>query len=748
MTRRLTYVELDAPRCSLVYGSAPCKAKVGVTGPDKCKNTANTCQDFANYSGTETTTLRWVISSDYVPHDPYAVPSISSISIDAQRINPGENLGKRERVTCSFNNHTHGDTDLDPYVNDRAYNPIDRGTYWGKFAAMWPNISGYPFRIIRGTVGQSYEDMERSYYVASEGKLTGDRSGYQITAKDALDYAEGNKSLCPLPSEGVLASSITESSNSVRLSPDGIGETYPAEFNASIGDEAVRCRRSGDVVTFLERGAFYTTAEEHDEGDTLQVMASFEEMRPDQILTALLKYTALPDEVYDVEKWEQSSFIIGAPRYSGYVSEPTEVFKLIEEIMVDFALDIHADVVRNKIVMEYLVLKLPTADLSDDVIDGPKATLYPSKRVDLLYFSFGRKNPLEKMDEAKNYPTTLVRPSDNPRAILQGNLPAIRSHYSRWIPGALRAEASNTARFIVTRYEIAPRGLTCTVPARFAPKLSDIVMMRTSVFENEWGEPPVIPMQVVKCQQGQGNYSLELEEFMAASFDPVDPDEPVLRPIVIALDSDMLNMGDFKSLREMYDHYYRDFPIPDNAEIYFEANPGVVYGSIYTTENDGITPLFAVEVGDWPEIARGVTISIFDLTILGAGGNAGKTVYGLSGGPALRTRVPVRLVRCIVGGGGGGGGGASVLSNGMYYSAEGGGGAGRNPGRGFRNGTDLTGGTGQNNQWQAIGGNGGDIGKPGQRSITGEAGGLPGVAIDGASFVTLVDTKVYGPTEN
>lgn len=748
MTRRLTYVELDAPRCSLVYGSAPCQARVGTTGPDKCKNTANTCQDFANYSGTETTTLRWVISSDYVPSDPYAVPSISSVSIDAQRINPGENLGKRERVTISFANHTHGDTDLDPYVEDRDYNPVDRGTYWGKFAAMWPNISGYPLRIIRGTVGDSYADMERSHYVASEGKLTGDKSGYQITAKDALDYAEGNKSLCPLPSEGVLASDITETTSSVTLAPPGIGDTYPDEFNASIGDEAVRCTRSGDVITFTERGAFFTTAEEHDEGDTLQIMASFEQMRPDQILTALLSYTSLPQSIYDTDAWEQSSRIIGAPRYTGYVSEPTEVFKLIEEIMVDFALDIHADVVRNKIVMEYLVLKSPSAELSDDVIDGPKATFYPRKRVDLLYFSFGRKNPLEKMDEPKNYPTTLVRPSENPRAILQGNLPAIRSHYSRWIPGALRSEASNSARFIVTRYEIAPRGLTCTIPATFAPKLSDIILMRTSVFEDEWGGSPQIPMQVVKCQQGQGNYSLELEEFRASSFDPVDPDDPDPRPTVIALDEDRLNMGDFNSLRELYDFYYGDVPIPDNAEIHFEANPGVVFGSVWTTENDGVTPLFAVDVGDWPEVSRGVTISIFDLTILGAGGNAGRTGPGLRGGPALKTRVPIRLVRCVVGGGGGGGGGASVLANSTYYMAEGGGGAGRNPGRGFRNGTDLTGGTGQNNQWQAIGGNGGDIGKPGQRSITGQVGGLPGVAIDGASFVTLVDTDVYGPTQN
>ena len=42
-------IEIDLDYCDNTYGIAPCTAQVGVTGTQKCFNTAKTCQDRPNY---------------------------------------------------------------------------------------------------------------------------------------------------------------------------------------------------------------------------------------------------------------------------------------------------------------------------------------------------------------------------------------------------------------------------------------------------------------------------------------------------------------------------------------------------------------------------------------------------------------------------------------------------------------------------------------------------------------------------
>jgi hypothetical protein len=707
----LLYVEMDCPRCTLSYGVAPCTA----SGDEKCKNTPATCQDLPNFGEGETQTVRWVRSASYNPIDVYAVPSLNTVSVSSQRINPGENLGKRERATCTFFNHRHNDSDLDPYVTERDYNPFEQGTYWGKFAAMYPNVQGYPVRILRGNTSLDYEDFEASHYIADVGKIAGDNTGYSLTAKDVLDFAEGNKTLCPPPSSGLLDAPISSASSSVTLQPTGIGATYPASFNASIGDEAVSCTISGDVVTFTQRGAFNTVADAHDEGDTLQIMESFVSQNASQILERLLEYTDTPAEYYNVTKWNEQVITVASPNLTAYIAEPTEVFKLIQDLMIDLALDIHTDVINKKIIMEFLINKLPDFEITDENMDNPKSNFFEDKRVDLFFMSFGRRNPLEKMDQPKNYPTTIVRPSSNAVSILSGNPAAIRRHYSRWIPSTLRAQASKTAQFIVGRYELAPRGLTCTMQASRSPSMAQVVTVTSSVFEDAYGRTPDITMQVVGISRGQGNNQIELEEFRAALIEPEDTS------IIISLTEDLLDMGGSSSLRAIYDSVYSSLPAGSNVR--FEADDGVVFGS---TTND-----FSLKVGEWPEIiSDGVTLQIINLFIAGKGGQGG-IAGGSNGGNALYTRYDIELIDCTIGGGGGGGGGGGPLYR------FGGGGAGYIAGN---NGATLTEG--------GIGfGNGGALGEAGETTSFG-AGGLAGTAIDGVSYCTLTSTTVYGSQIN
>jgi len=726
MSQELLYVEVDCPKCPHSFGVSPCTA----TGT-KCKNTPATCKDLANFGTGEIQTVRWAAPTSYLPLIPYCVPNIVSVSTSSQRINPGENLGKRERVSCTFSNHPHNDLDLDPYVDERDYNPFEQGTYWGKFAAMYPNLQGYPARVIRGDITQDFDDMERSHYICDKGEIAGDKKGYSLSLKDALDFAEGNKTLCPPPSNGLLSTAITSTTTSVTLTPTGVGAEYPTSFDASIGDESVVCTRVGDVVTFTQRGAFFSAASDHDEGDTLQIYESFISQNVSQIMTRLLDYTGTPVEYYNQAQWDQQVAIVNSPNLTARIAEPTEVFKLIQELMTDMALDVHTDVVAKKIDMKFLINQTPVMTLTDDVIDQPRAKFHDDKRVDLFFMSFGRRNPLEKMDVIKNYPTTIVRQSTNPFSILNGNPAAIRRHQSRWIPSTLRTQASKTAEFIVGRYEIAPRGLSCVIKKDYAPSLGQVVNLRTSVFEDEFGNNPTIPMQVVSLSKAQVNYNMELEEFRTATLTPGSGD------IIVSLTDNLLNIGGFATLRDLYDSIYPS-AIPADAVIRFESDPDVVFGSSSTSN-------FAVLFGDWPEIAAdNVTVQIIGLTIAGCGGD-GAFGDGEDGGGGFYTRYPVELIDCIVGGGGGGGGG--IIST---LTKLGGGGAGYLAGSGYVNGTLMIGGAGDTSEDATVGssGAGGGLGEPGNPSATGSAGGDAGVAIDGVSYVTLTTTTVYGAQIN
>jgi hypothetical protein len=744
--QKLLYVELDCPKCALAYGVAPCMA----TDPVKCKNTAATCKDIVNYDDSEIQTVRWVKSASYIPSTPYAVPNLVSVTTSSQRINPAENLGKRERVTCSFSNHRHNDSDLDPYVSTRPYVAYEQGTYWGKFAAMYPNVQGYAMRVI-DTDTDGNEII--SHYIADVGAIVGDKTGYGLTGKDVLDFAEGNKTLCPTPSNGILASAITNVSTSLTLSPSGIGAEYPASFEGYIGEEWVECTRSGDVVTLVTRGMFGTTAVEHDQDDTLQVAEVFTAQNVSQILDRLLQYTNTPAEYYNNVQWDQQVTIVNSPALTARIGQPTPVFELIQDLMRDMALDIHTDVIAKKVMMNFLINQIVTMDVNDgNIIDTPQAKYYEDKRTDLFLFSFGRKNPLLKMDEPSNYPATIVRPSNNPVVVALGNPPAIRRHYSRWVSGLLRPQASQTTAFVVGRYEFAPRGLMCKMKADMAPSLSQVVSVRTNVFEDAYGDTPAITMQVVSASRGQAHTVLELEEFRAA---PFDPDELL---IIISLSDDMLNMDTFNDLRELYDSVY-PLAIPVGATVRFEAAPGVVLGGDRAYPSD-----FAVVVGAWPEVTAGdAFIEIAGLTCVGYGGNGGHGGASTSdpagyrnggnGGNALYTRVNVTLIDCIIGGGGGGGAGGWP-----FYG--GGGGAGYDFGLGGSfnvgggppfgsNGTVLSGGAGD-----GLGKNGGDLGVDGDDSYPSGPpppgfGGTAGIAIDGDSYITTSGTTaVYGSRIN
>lgn len=238
--RVVQYVELDLPRCSRTYGSAPCTASVGVTGDDKCFNSKLTCQDRANYAET-TVTVRFCVPTSWLPRDIDADPRLLSFSVTPATVSLGEGLGERGSLTIELQDGPHPDTGeaYDKYHADRAYDPWIQGTLFGKLSARYPNLRGVLTRFYVGEESDALADMEVRHYVVDDFNGPTRDARFTITGKDPLKLIDDERAVAPLASLGRLSVGVTATDTTLTLAPTGAGSDYDPTGYASIGAKEV-----------------------------------------------------------------------------------------------------------------------------------------------------------------------------------------------------------------------------------------------------------------------------------------------------------------------------------------------------------------------------------------------------------------------------------------------------------------------------------------------------------------------------
>jgi hypothetical protein len=236
----LQFIEADLPYCANVYGTAPCTAAIGVTGAIKCVNSPRTCQDRAHYV-EQGATLRFAVPTDYLPDSIECFPHIISISHTSQVVSLGKDLGQRAILEIVFADGPDTDTGagFDKYLADRGYDPVRRGTLFGKMRARQPYLRGRPLRWINGYVGQALADMETRHFLIESFSGPDADGRYTIVATDVLIGAAGDRAQAPRMSEGYLIADITAVANSVTLAPAGIGASYPGEGYLNLGGNEI-----------------------------------------------------------------------------------------------------------------------------------------------------------------------------------------------------------------------------------------------------------------------------------------------------------------------------------------------------------------------------------------------------------------------------------------------------------------------------------------------------------------------------
>lgn len=739
----LEFIELDVSWCSLTYGVAPCAAALGVTGDAKCFQTRATCQDTDNFAGS-TVTLRFAKSASYLPREIACIPSIKSIDFSPQIISIGENIGQRASLKVTFSDQRHSDAGdgFDKYIEDRGYDPYQRGTFWGRFRKRQPFLKGAALRWKTGFVGDELADMESRLFIVESFDGPAADGTFSITAKDVLKALEGKTANAPALSNGYLSADLTAIATSLTLLPLGIGnEEYPASGTACIGgNEIVNFTRSGDNITLVDRGVDGTTSVTHKAQDRFQLCARYIAVSPERIIYDLLvTYGGIPASYIPLAAWtaEVENFV--GTVYTATIAEPTPVETLVSELLQQAALALWWDDTAQLIRLQALrsIASVGTFDEGNVIKGSFAASDQADKRLSQIWVYFGRINSTKKVDEADNYRSTDI--SIDEAAEADYGVPAIKKIYSRWIPALGRAVAQRLGALQLARYRSPPRKFSLSVlrDSVDAPLLGAGYSLSWWSLQDPSGAAEVVPISLTRVRAGPDQFALEAEEALF-----VTPDGDLSNRIVV-LDYSQNRVN----LRTAHDSLY---PGPQSGDVVTcIVEEGAFIGS-------PSTDIPAFDVGSWP---AGVDITVIVRgRIQGAGGAGGNGISvsggsnGGNGGVALYTRYAINLevdVGHIWGGGGGGGGSGEGFALGT--SAGGGGGAGNLPGNGGLssaglpygdNGTPTAGAFGAAT-YGVSGGTGGGPGLPGtQGSSTDPAfsyglGGSPGAAIDGISYINV-----------
>jgi hypothetical protein len=671
---KIWIIELDLDYCNLTYGTLPCTAEVGVTGEQKCFNTAKTCQDRANYdAGVKT--YRYCTKLSPLPAGLDANPSLKAApSIDGAKINPSGGLGVRGGISMSFIDAPHSDIGIDKYVDERSYIPYETGTEWGKLRARNPFYNNRPLRAFSGYLVDGIYDplnfQQRSYIIEN---ISANRGTGSVSGKDVLKLADDDRAQYPLKTNGELTIDIDSVVTSFTMTPAGVGNLeYDASGWVRIADEVMSFTRVADVMTIV-RGQYTTLANTHDSGDTVQQCKYLNDTTAN-LVNELLTVGANVDPVFiPLVDWQIESDDNYPYLLETLLTEPIGVQKLLKELGDNAPHFLYFDE-RTQLINFTAVQEPPinvnTVNNQDHIMkDSLKVQDMPKARLSDILVYFGQRDPTKKMDEINNYAQTYIRSDLLSSSADEYGSEKIQTIFSRWINNFNKAAALELAARKGRRLGITPRQVNFKMTSKDSDYwLGDNLGIDHPVLQTFTGETGNNIFQITSVKEA-GDFNYTALEYLYAEALPDDPELGIDLVIIGGNENDL-------NLRTIYESI---FGTPDiDSEVKFIIDNGVEVGSTSTGT-------YAIETGAWPVGMDPIKLFIKGYG-QGRGGNGVVGANGTDGGPCLNMSFDVTIedVTGLLAGGGGGGG--SVAAGG--FNARGGGGAGIIAGSPFATRTD------------------------------------------------------------
>jgi len=520
-------VELPSPRCTRVYGSAPCTAAVGVTGAQLCFNTLSSCQDEPNYAQADVPYRFSTVRLDglQAAGEPPVIPTIINVDSTTAILQPGKGLGVRSSVSITIQDHPWSDSGCDPYLSTRAYQPDAQGTFWGKWLARNKFWANRRLVIRTGFLNPdgSYDAANfrsRSYIVSD---ITGpDQNGVvTINGKDPLRFADGEKAKVPQASVAKLSVLANDVATILTVAP---AEDLLTWWNASqryirVEDEIMLVTAQTGIGTAsatltVNRASMparyepsYNVAKEHRIGAGVVPCWWYDEQMIYDVLFDLLNRAAGIDASFlDYANWvtlidDQYSYL----SISALIVNPTDVKTLITEL-TQLGVIIWWHDRDQKVKLKGVRAEDSASAFLNEadhlVADSVQVMTDSATLITQTWMMFDLSWPLANMELLQSYRTTDVRVNLDRESDLQYGKPSIRTVRSRWLTVADVATVIQINGNLLQQYENIRRVVSFSLdPKDDGFWVGDIVSVTTRQAQDIYGAPSSVYALLTQMQE-------------------------------------------------------------------------------------------------------------------------------------------------------------------------------------------------------------------------------------------------------
>jgi hypothetical protein len=507
-------VQIDQDFCKNQYGVAPCTAD----GPDKCFNTAKSCQDFENYD-RGSLTLTFAEPRSNLPRNQNIIPSLRGVNTAPSVINPANGnrstapLGQRALASISFEDHPHSDLLVDKYVAERAYDPLKKSTFWAKWLARNPYYQNRELRIYEGYTGQDLGDMRVRHYLIDSVQGPDASGRVQVVAKDPLNLADREKSQVPEASQGRLRLEINETETQIDIA-EALLEDYDEAGTVRIGDELISYT-SRSIVTVntvdyvrlagVERAIDGSIAEVHRADANVQRCVRYTNQSvADVIYDLLTTYANIPESFIDKEAWDEevSEFLIGF-EVSALLSRPQGVSSVLNELFDQVLAYIWWDE-RDQEIKFRAIRAIPNSGRIDGdkniLADSFNLTTDPRQRYSQIWIYWNKRNLALPLDNESNYDQLRIRADlevESPELYGESR---IRKVFARWIQ--TDAQAINLAARLLDLSLDNPKKLRLRLDAKDRSFwTADVLTVGNRNLVNEFGDPTFERYQILSAEE-------------------------------------------------------------------------------------------------------------------------------------------------------------------------------------------------------------------------------------------------------
>ncbi|MGB1215393.1 MAG: hypothetical protein ACPG4X_18635 [Pikeienuella sp.] len=528
-------------------------AGTGVGAFGRVNGATSASEDTSNFNGTLTElriydstlgplltntyhkTFRYSYNQEGLPKGQTIFPAIRSISTNETRINPNGidgrygAMGKRGKISITFQDFTDSDTFSDPYqagrvdgtaqTDEGGYDPKARGTHFTKLRHRSPYYIGRALRVKDGAVGDDIASMRTRHYVISDWKGPDSSGKVVIEAKDVLDLADDKKALCPKPRKGELATSIGTGLVSFDLAPADIGADYPESGRAIIGSEIISFTRATDTITLTGRGLDGSQTASHNAGDSFQDCYHVSDTHVLEVLADLLKnYTGIPATFVPADHWAEELTWLGGYNLTATIPKPTGVNSLLAEIS-QLGLMVWWDAVAQQVRVKSVRPSgpnetIPAYDEDNTVIAGSISVMdEPNKRLTQVRVYHGMTNAADGVKDSTNYDVLNVHIDEDAEGNAQYAQIKDREIYMRWLGPGQSSIAAAIASRLVARYRDTPRTLKFSADAKDRANLwvAELGTMESRLLVDATGKRVATPFQVIRFEETQAGHVFEIE---------------------------------------------------------------------------------------------------------------------------------------------------------------------------------------------------------------------------------------------